>query len=137
MAGIAGSETEGCWSIVISKIYEGVDKDTGDRVLYSSTAKASFTDLRENDGTKALLRSQEIHNPIRVLRAQSGWEGAPSVGIRYDGLYEVIASNTLDRGKDGFCFQFHLVRLPDQDPIDRTTPTRLQSQIFDAVKLGY
>ena len=137
MGGIAGTETDGCRSILISKTYDNVDEDKGDRVLYSSTRKSSSAAVKESNGTKALLRSQKTGRPVRVLRKQSGWEGAPSVGIRYDGLYKVVSSRPLEKGDKEFYFQFRLIRLPDQDDIDRSIPSPSQARNYESVGHGY
>ena len=138
MGGISGTGDEGCYSVVISKLYDGIDHDGGDRVLYSSTKQDSLTDVKANTGTKALLRSIESRRPVRVLRGSgSKWQGAPQVGFRFDGLYKVVSSKEVNNGDDGAYIQFELVRLAGQSPIDRAKPTALQIDQFERIKAGY
>ena len=129
MGGIAGSGTDGCYSIVISGAYQ--DADTGDTVMYSSTMRRSLADLRENSGAKALLRSKETRKAVRVLRsAGAKWRGAPSVGIRYDGLYQVVSVSEVDL-KGDWIMVFQLERMDNQPDIDQNRPTLREARLYE------
>ncbi|KAH6678583.1 PUA-like domain-containing protein [Halenospora varia] len=106
MGGISGTADRGCYSIVVSGAYKGLDRDTGD-ILYYTTANAHDAadkniNTKENGFTKSLIRSIETTNPVRVLRTSKGdWAGAPRIGMRYDGLYKVLsytASKSEEKG---------------------------------------
>lgn len=140
VGGISGTGVDGCRSVVVSKMYEDgkLDADVGDELRYSSVRGESVKAVKENNGTKALLRSQETQRPVRVLRASGGgWKGAPSHGIRYDGLYKVVSSRAVEKGEKEVYYQFELKRLPGQDPIDRSKPTPSQVRDFNRVSDGY
>ena len=136
--GISGTTNDGCYSVVISQSYEDVDGDGGDEVLYSSTRGNTMDDVRANKFTKALLRSVETREPIRVLRASgSKWKHAPRVGIRYDGLYSVVSFEEVDKGDDGAYLRFKLSRLPGQNPINLARPTATEVVQYNRVTDGY
>ena len=102
MAGISGDAINGAFSVVASGC--SMDKDQGNVLLYTesgaeeTTSKAPETEKR---GTKALLRSVETKQPIRVIR---GRHGAPSCGYRYDGLYKAAESTVKENTKGGKYF---------------------------------
>jgi hypothetical protein len=81
-------------------------------------------------GTGLLQRSLATRNPVRVLRAaKNGSAYAPSVGIRYDGLYVVTRQETGRNPKGGLYFKYLLERLPDQKPLQKVmdeSPTAQQ-----------
>jgi ribosomal protein L15E len=123
---------------VVGKSYEDLDHDTGYKLFYSSVQGTTITAVRENAGTKALLKSQETSKTVRVLRAAGcKWPGAPRVGIRYDGLYRVVSSTFVERGEKEIYMQFELVRLDSEDPIDRSKPTLQQEMLYMEVFKGY
>ncbi|KAG0650202.1 hypothetical protein D0Z07_3312 [Hyphodiscus hymeniophilus] len=139
VGGISGNEKDGCRSVVLSKGYE--DRDIGDRILYSSVLKETLAAVRIDSGTKMLLRSIESSIPIRVLRGhRTSWVGAPPVGLRYDGLYQVVNSKeitTFEKGKAKAYCQFELVRLAGQAPINRAIPSAQQVRGFNQISQGY
>lgn len=53
--------------------------------------------------------------PIRVLRGASKFSCAPSIGIRYDGLYHIVGHELVN--KNTAMYRFHMKRLRGQDPI--------------------
>ncbi|KAM3086928.1 hypothetical protein ACMFMG_001046 [Clarireedia jacksonii] len=141
MGGISGSVTTGAYSVVISGSYDEFDQDSGDIVHYSSpgaqesNAKEANT---ENAGTKSLMQSITTRNPIRVLRtAKCRWEGRPSAGYRYDGLYRAMSVTQRENAKHGKFLTFELVRIEGQEPIAANRPTVRQVQLFEKVKEGY
>ncbi|KAF7958690.1 hypothetical protein EAE96_002224 [Botrytis aclada] len=145
-AGIVGDKKEGAYSIVISKHYEGFDRDEGDIVYYSAPgAKESITKEAdsENTGVMALRRSMETRKPVRVLRSAScAWKNGPAAGIRYDGLYWVTEGKVETNGKGGKFWRFTLRRLRwvddiEQVPINLSRPTKEEVVLFEKVKEGY
>ncbi|TGO86995.1 hypothetical protein BPOR_0260g00010 [Botrytis porri] len=145
-AGIVGDKKEGAYSIVISKHYEGFDRDEGDIVYYSAPgAKESIIKEADSEipGVMALRRSMETLKPVRVLRSASGaWKNGPAAGIRYDGLYMVVEGKIETNGKGGKFWRFTLKRLHrvngiDQLPIDLSRPTKEEIVLFEKVKEGY
>jgi hypothetical protein len=136
--GISGTTNDGCYSVVVSQLYEDIDGDGGDEILYSSTRGKTMDDVRANKFTKALLRSVQTRKPVRVLRASgSKWKHAPRVGIRYDGVYRVVNSKEVDKGDEGAYMQFKLLRLPGQNPIHLARPTATEREQFNRVTDGY
>lgn len=72
---------------------------------------------------------------IRVLRtAGSSWKGAPSVGIRYDGLYTILAEEILENHKGGAYLAFMLKRIAGQVDIDTSRPSRAEKIAFEQMK---
>lgn len=87
--------------------------------------------------TKVLQLSINTGHPVRVLRSATKHSSgglAPSVGIRYDGLYKVQAQLASERNaKGGLYCRFVLVRLPDQESladIAARSPTRKEKADF-------
>ncbi|THV43956.1 hypothetical protein BGAL_0794g00010 [Botrytis galanthina] len=145
-AGIVGDKKEGAYSIVISKHYDGFDRDEGDIVYYSAPgAKESIIKEAdsENSGAMALRRSIVTKKPVRVLRsANCAWKNRPAAGIRYDGLYRVTDHKDEINGKGGKFWRFTLKRLrrvdgSDQVPINLSRPTKEEVVLFEKVKNGY
>ena len=141
MAGVAGSPETGAWSVVVSDGgYGGIDKDLGDVIIYSAPgafdtkAKTAEDDRR---GAKCLLRSYETKRPIRVLRGKTAWKFAPSCGYRYDGLYQVEEKGEGKNDDGGVYIWVKLVRLLDQEPIDRKKPDFNQRRAEEKVSRGY
>ncbi|CAD6448220.1 b77b7ef2-fbe0-409f-9868-34181a126fd5 [Sclerotinia trifoliorum] len=139
--GISGTAETGAYSIIISKHYEGFDQDLGDTIYYSAPgAKDSIAKEPDSEktGVKALKRSIETRNPVRVLRAAGcAWNYGPAAGIRYDGLYRVIKGDVGTNGKGGKFWRFTLRRLENQDPIKVHLPDRETIGLFERVKEGY
>lgn len=103
VAGIAGNSHVGAYSIVVSALYNELDKDEGDILYYSGSNSHDHDDPtsspKATNCTKTLAASlAPPRRAVRVLRS-GGSSGsttknrsdyAPSVGLRYDGLYEVV-----------------------------------------------
>ena len=95
IAGISGSQAEGCDSIVYTNGYED-DEDHWDYILYTgSGGRDRQTGLQIMDQeltrhNRALVVSHERSLPVRVSRGpKQGSPYAPEAGYRYDGLYTV------------------------------------------------
>eukprot|EP00112_Aurelia_sp_Birch-Aquarium-sp1_P010610 Seg226.13 transcript_id=Seg226.13/GoldUCD/mRNA.D3Y31 product="E3 ubiquitin-protein ligase UHRF1" protein_id=Seg226.13/GoldUCD/D3Y31 len=132
VAGIHGSETEGCYSLALSGGYED-DIDLGESFTYTGEGGRDLKGTKMNPknlrtapqsknqslkkGNLALTKNVENRKPVRVIRGYklSGLY-APEQGYRYDGLY------TVERyweavGMSGYkVFKFVMSRMPDQDP---------------------
>lgn len=141
IAGIAGDPDEGAWSIVVNKGgYGGVDKDEGNVITYSAPGayetKAKTVDA-EARRAKCLMKSLETKQPVRVLRGQTSWKGAPFSGYRYDGLYVVEEKGEGKNKKGGVYMWFKLVRILDQEPINKKVPNKVQRDQEEKVSQGY
>ncbi|KAF8427743.1 PUA-like domain-containing protein [Tirmania nivea] len=140
MGGIYGRTNLGAFSVVVSGgIYEENDFDNGDRILYSGSKGGSEEDATSEapytNATRSLVVSTKHNKPVRVLRSSrnnSRW--SPSAGIRYDGLYNVESYTIKTDGERKKFYQFVLVRLQDQSPIDRTRPTAVEVAALDRIK---
>lgn len=140
MGGIHGRVSMGAYSIVISGGYEATDRDYGDTILYSGSRGEIVPNSPEEapltNATKSLIKSHSTGNPVRVLRSSkcsSKW--APSVGIRYDGLYRVINYGVeQDEGRP--YYRFELRRILGQDPIDKNRPNPREQEDFRRVTGG-
>lgn len=122
-AGIHGKPGEGAFSCIMAGNHDYMyadkddgDKDEGEVVYYCGT---DSTDGNITTGTKLMIESCADGRPVRLLRShkvQSRY--APKMGLRYDGLYDVVDYERLDaimsvRQR----YRFKLVRQPRQDPI--------------------
>lgn len=141
-AGISGNSVTGAYSVVISGQYHELDQDYGETVYYSGSNSHNNDNPRtpapSSGGTLVLHASLSSGRPIRVLRSRadkSVW--APSVGIRYDGLYRVVEVRYPINRKGGMYEQFKLQREVGQLPIDRTRPTPNEIRDFEKIALGY
>ncbi|KAF8626539.1 hypothetical protein AX15_004842 [Amanita polypyramis BW_CC] len=135
VAGISGG-TKGAYSVALSGGYED-DVDLGYAFTYTGSGgrdlkgtKASPKNLRtgpqssdqsfEHGFNKALLKSVETKNPVRVIRGYKlKSKYAPSEGYRYDGLYTVERAWT-ERGLNAQGYlvcKFAFRRLSGQPPI--------------------
>jgi hypothetical protein len=136
VSGIHGGP-DGAYSVALSGGY-AENLDEGDHFWYTGEGgrelkgtKSDPKNLRTapqtkdqewTPGNKALYRSIETKNPVRVIRGfsknknyTSPW--APTEGYRYDGLYRVV-SWTVDDGVTGFnVFKFEFQRIKGQEPI--------------------
>ena len=127
MAGIAGGENEGAFSILVSGgKYTDLDTDNGTTLLYTgSQAPHAPTPLSASpnefsSGTKALQRSHQLGRWIRVLRSAKGksvW--APRTGIRYDGLYRITEERVKRNRAGGRYVLFRLERREGQGSLGR------------------
>ncbi|KAJ3509962.1 hypothetical protein NLJ89_g4939 [Agrocybe chaxingu] len=127
VAGIAGIQKDGAYSICLSSGYED-DKDDGDFFVYTGTggqqdsfsvSKKQVADQSfEHKDNYALLKSVETKRPVRVVRGPNPRSKyAPVQYYRYDGLYTVEKAY-LDKGKSQFTVcKYELRRLPGQRPI--------------------
>ena len=138
MGGIHGHVQRGAFSVVISggTSYEDNDHDHGDIVYYSgskggeSIENASVV-APESNGTKSLILSTKHNEPVRVLRSAKGSSRyAPSAGIRYDGLYQVVSYEIRTDRENKKFYQFRLERQQNQDPINMNRPSRNELHEF-------
>lgn len=113
-AGIHGQVGFGAYSIVVSNGgYSNIDE--GDILKYCGTSGALGN---PSMGTKLLMETFAMSNPIRVLRSASLAQSnryRPAKGFRYDGLYKIIGFEILDA--DTVMHRFSLKRCEGQDPI--------------------
>lgn len=90
-------------------------------IWYSAPGSADNENRNEmpnSSGIGWLSRSLATRNPVRVLRARNNKSAfAPSCGIRYDGLYVVVAQDTSRNDKGGLFVRYLLERLPNQKPL--------------------
>lgn len=128
--------------MVVSGLYDDLDKDYGDSLYYSGSNSHDNTDPKRpadsSAGTLALHTSLETQQPVRVLRSSKGkskW--CPSEGLRYDGLYKVVAVSYPYNAKGGMFEQFKLARSETQDPIDKSRPTPREQKLFERIKDVY
>ena len=112
--GIHGLLGKGAFSVVISGgTYD--DIDNGYNVEYCGTAG---TNGNPSTATKLMRESQTSGNSVRLLRSSKSDKSGvyrPSEGIRYDGLYQVVAATILDAEKA--MYRFSLQRCQGQGPI--------------------
>ena len=118
--------------------YADLDRDLGDTLYYSGSKSHDNTDSKTpilSTSTRALQTSKREDRSVRVLRAAGGDVAyAPSVGMRYDGLYRIVEERLPLNHKGGRYARFKLVRNADQDPIDLTRPTARERAIFEQLK---
>ncbi|KAI1760300.1 PUA-like domain-containing protein [Hypoxylon sp. FL1150] len=150
MGGIAGSTVKGAYSIVVSSNYEDLDRDQGDKLYYSGSNSHDNKDPKKpppsTRGTMALKVSMDLEKPVRVLRS-GGTPGStktnpwlPDCGLRYDGLYRVVALREGKNTEGGLYEQFVLERQPGQTPLDelrRNSPTTRQKFDLRRIQAGY
>lgn len=118
--------------------YDELDKDEGDLLYYSGSDSNSNLDPANpiiTHFTKALQRSRRDDRPIRVLRTSAGRAAhCPSKGIRYDGLYRIIAEGVAKNMKGGAYVRFKLAREGNQADMDLSRPTQTEKEVFDRLK---
>jgi hypothetical protein len=140
MGGISGSAVAGCYSIVVSGLYDDLDKDEGNRIFYSGS-NSHDNDKAEpvtSNKTLALERSFGTRKAVRVFRSFQGkWKHVPRAGLRYDGLYVVMGLTVEKNGKGGAYKRFRLERQSGQPAIKIDAPDHAQANLFDRVKDGY
>lgn len=155
MAGIAGGETTGAFSVVVSGEqdsiivyflqcgqllgqYADLDQDNGDVLYYSGSNSHSNEDSVNpvlSHATKALKRSNAERRSIRVLRGSGGSKKfCPSVGLRYDGLYHIVSEEVRKNMNGGAYIRFKMVRDGGQVDIDMRRPNKKERDIFDKLK---
>jgi hypothetical protein len=146
MKGIAGDAQLGTWSVVLSGgAYEGLDSDGGDVIWYSGDGAHDNEDptriVHASNATQSLHTSLSTRNPVRVLRSAKGkTKFAPKAGIRYDGLYCVIATRHRKNEKGGLYEQFKLERVQGQQPLREiclSVPTANQLRDFNRIDERY
>jgi hypothetical protein len=129
MGGIAGKAMTGAYSIVISGGGGGDydDRDMGNVVWYTGSGDSKEGDQPLTNANQSLITSFNRKLPVRVIRtSRLKSDYAPTKGMRYDGLYEVAWYGQVE-GPYGYrIWRFKMVRLPDQDPIRREVPTRVE-----------
>ncbi|EAA30430.2 hypothetical protein GE21DRAFT_10537 [Neurospora crassa] len=153
-AGITGNPNLGTYSIVVSatSVYRHLNEDKGTELWYSadkSVENADPLNPKISNATRSLEKARKEGTPVRVLRhAGTTCDPRrspiyPTVGIRYDGLYEVVAQKLGTNKNNGVFKRFKLVRLPDSmnagvswEEVQRY-PTREQRRQFDHTKDGY
>ncbi|KAI0883888.1 PUA-like domain-containing protein [Annulohypoxylon maeteangense] len=133
VGGICGTVGVGTYSIVVSAKYADLDEDNGDVLFYSGANSHNNLDptrpAPSTAMTNTLKTSFHTRFPVRVLR--SGRAGsrnywAPECGLRYDGLYRVVALRLCVNARGGLYEQFVLHRDPDQislETLRRVSPT--------------
>ena len=138
-AGINSNGDSCAYSIVVSS-YDHLDQDLGETLYYSGSGSMDNTDPRRpapsSVGTQALHRSLAMEKPVRVLRASgTSHRLAPPVGLRYDGLYKVVAVRTPLNAKGGQYEQFELRRMEGQGPLEvvRARPTMREQRDFEHI----
>ena len=142
--GMSHQMDEGVRSVVLNTHYDGCDVDDGEVIWYSmpgSTTNADPNRIADTAATEAMQLSRSLNRPIRVLRGKgAGWNGRPSVGIRYDGLYRITDEETGYNSKGGLFVRFKLERLPNGQPPLRSVTRRPneEERLAEArVKDGY
>ena len=119
-------------------MYADLDKDNGDLLYYSGSKAHDNCDPNNpilTPSTRALQTSKREDRSVRVLRAAGGDSRfAPSVGIRFDGLYKVVEELLPRNHNGGRYVRFTLVRNPGQPAIDLSRPNAEERAIFDRLK---
>lgn len=123
--GIHGKKGHCAYSVLMSggsashgAAYE--DEDYGDTVLYCGTVGENG---QKTDVTEMLMDNIKSGEAVRLLRTAGMPESStyrPSLGLRYDGLYNVISYELLD-AKTAL-YRFRLERQRDQGPIRHEHP---------------
>jgi hypothetical protein len=137
--GIYGNVTTGAYSIIVlGSVYSEMDSDTGDTLYYTGSGSLENTDPKNpkaTEGTKALQTSQAMNQAVRVIRGKSDkYAGAPDVGFRYDGLYDVVSSEEKYNNKGGVYLVFKLERQGGQPRIAESKPDPALQKKFRAIK---
>lgn len=115
--GICGRAGEGAFSVIMSGGHDYPDEDHGDHVLYCGTDSSDGT---PSEKTQLLLENVNNGKPVRLIRSSQMTKGSwkPSIGFRYDGLYDVKGFKVLDPpGNPRQRHIFTLQRREGQDPI--------------------
>ncbi|KYG47945.1 hypothetical protein M433DRAFT_462976 [Acidomyces richmondensis BFW] len=122
VAGISGGEG-GAYSCIMSGGHDYPDVDNGDEVLYCGTDSDNGAITEK---TRLLLQSEETGNPVRLIRSSKlNSPYAPKLGLRYDGLYQVLSHEMLDPVSSlRQRHRFRLQRLPGQDPFRGDGPEK-------------
>ncbi|KAG7284682.1 hypothetical protein NEMBOFW57_009291 [Staphylotrichum longicolle] len=146
--GICGSPTVGAYSIVVSgssAVYHSLDTDNGDILHYSADSPRTNLPSAPSADTRALQRSLATRGAVRVLRSAGRGAGAgtrvwaPEVGIRYDGLYRVVAQ-LHDTTATGHGYLKFRRRIQGQRPLAQirdAVPSRQQKRDEARLRDGY
>jgi hypothetical protein len=96
--------------------------DYGDEILLGTSGVRD--DKTYSFRTQAMICQLQNGGSMRLLRSASmKSKYAPTAGLRYDGLYDVIALETRPPASDPEQhFRFRLKRVPGQDPIRCQAP---------------
>ena len=118
--------------------YDELDKDEGDILYYSGSDSNMNVDPVNpimTHHTKALQKSRRDARPVRVLRTSAGKAAhCPSRGIRYDGLYRIVAEGIARNTRGGAYVRFKLERINDQANMDLSRPSQEEKAVFDRLK---
>ncbi|KAF0298619.1 E3 ubiquitin-protein ligase UHRF1 [Amphibalanus amphitrite] len=164
VAGIAGREKEGAFSIVLSGGYED-DVDNGEEFFYTGSggrdlsgnkrtagqscdqqltrmnkALALNCNAKINSKTGAEAEDWRGGRPVRVIRSYKLGKHskyAPNEGLRYDGVYKIV-KYWPEKGQSGFLVWRYLLRRDDPTPAPWTTDGRrriLELGIQDMVRV--
>lgn len=139
--GIHGDKANGAFSILVGGKYDLLDTDNGNTLFYSGTGSCDNRDpdnpVPSTQGTLALHASMRTRTPVRVMRAAgSSSSFAPSLGLRYDGLYIVEEVILSENTKGGKYEKFKLVREPNQRHLNElvTIPSIRQQNDYARIK---
>lgn len=145
-AGISGDRDRGAYSIVVSGQYEE-DKDEGEVLYYSGESAEKNENPHEiirRAANDSLLESLRNGRPVRVLRSATKGERqrhyAPSCGIRYDGLYNVVGVEIRRNAKGGLFQRFRLHRCDGQESLAdilARSPSADQVEDYRRLRDGY
>jgi len=115
--GISGKSGEGAYYVIVAGAYSD-DEDNGDIIKYCGT-KDQTKKAKMTEDTKLLFANIRNGHPVRVIRSGGKKENKsmykPESGYRYDGVYDVIDSEELNKNEAHY--RFTLRRQPEQDPI--------------------
>lgn len=141
MSGIAGSKTNGAFSIVVSGHYGELDADQGDTIYYSGSQALENIDPQVpiiSAYTEAMRLSFQLRRSVRVLRSsRNSSRFSPAKGLRYDGLYTIVGEDTRLNVHGGAYIRFRLERNTNQPDIDTTRPTAAEQRLCDLAREGY
>ena len=143
--GVSMTREGGVRSVVMNSAYEDCDEDNGDVVWYSMPGSVENEDPdqlleKSRRAAEAMRVTHTNAQPIRVLRgAGAGWSGSPTVGLRYDGLYQITDEEVKHNEKGGLYVRFKLERLGGQPELRSVTRRPTQQEIADEerIKDGY
>lgn len=130
MGGITGSANAGAYSVIMAGGMDPSGKpypneDGGDEVLYCGTDNRG-PEVQPSIETQYMLQNEMSKQPVRLIRShnlQSPY--APELGIRYDGLYQVVSHEQMDPPEVKRCrYRFRLLRCPNQDPVRGEGPQK-------------
>lgn len=124
--GIFGTANDGAFSIISTKTYAGADKGNlleFDYCAPNSIENADATQLTGSAGLDAMRTSRREGHEIRVFRGVGACAGAPSAGIRYDGLYKIVKEASENNTGGGVMIKFGMKRVEEQAEIDQSRPS--------------